>query len=101
MNQTQAAAAIATSICKLEDCRAKVKTGLVGEVMVVCERSSGRKKRWIAAGSITVGQAVQVSSETKFAFRDLAAELTAAVTVTYEFGWEHYGRPARSPKRTN
>lgn len=85
MNQTQAAAAIATSIYKLEDCRAKVKAGSAGEVLVVCERNSGGKKGWIAAGIITVGQRVEVSSETKFAFRYLAEELAAAVAVTYEF----------------
>ena len=85
MNQTQAAAAIATSICKIEDCRAKVKTGSAGEVLVVCERNSGGKRGWIAAGIITVGQTVEVSSETKFAFRYLTEELMTAVAVTYHF----------------
>ena len=84
MNQTQAAAAIATSICKIEDCRAKVKTGSAGEVLVVCERNSGGKKGWIAAGIITVSEVVTISSETKFAFRYLTEELAAAVAVTYQ-----------------
>jgi hypothetical protein len=84
MNQTQAAAAIATSICKIEDCRAKVKTGSVGEVLVVCERNSGGKKGWITAGIITVSEVVTISSETKFAFRYLTEELMAAVAVTYQ-----------------
>ena len=86
MNQTQAAREIADRLNKTEDCRAKVKFGKAGAVIVVCERDSGGKKGWISAGEIVVAETIEVSKETSFAFRYFKEELQAALAgVTYAF----------------
>lgn len=88
MNQTQAAVEIARRINSYSDFSAKVHApSKSGTVEISVSTDSGGKRGWIPAGTITIGESIEISKETAFAFRYSKSEF-AAVTAPVDYSFE-------------